>query len=162
MATDGMQYEGVPGSAQLRVVAFSQYGARVAIPATHFVPTDEGDLSTFHLWQTLKKDPTNLGIMTELQWRASMPIATLILGLLAVPLSRTNPRQGKFSHLLPSLLIYIFYLNMMLVSQSWLKSGKIPPILGLWWLHGLMLIFTVALYWFEARDFRGRSRRRLA
>lgn len=77
------------------------------------------------------------GYAAELEWRLSMPLSVIILGLLGVPLSRVNPRQGRFARLVPAVLIYIIYVNMLFVSRSWLEHGKISPWLGLWWVHGL-------------------------
>ena len=33
--------------------------------------------------------------IAEVQWRLSRPMATLLLALIAIPLSRSSPRQGK-------------------------------------------------------------------
>jgi lipopolysaccharide export system permease protein len=83
----------------------------------------------------------------ELQWRFSVPLMLLTLTLVAVPLSRVNPRSGKYAKLLPAIVVYIIYANFMFVARDWVASGKIPPWLGMWWLHiavallGLFLIY---------------------
>jgi lipopolysaccharide export system permease protein len=51
--------------------------------------------------------------IAELQWRLSAPISTLLLALLAVPLSRTTPRQGKHAKVVTAIT----------VSAPWEKSG---------------------------------------
>ena len=52
----------------------------------------------------------------------SKPIAILavpIMALLAVPLSKVNPRQGRFAKIVPALLLYLIYF----LAQSSLKSA---------------------------------------
>src|SRR6202000_2196053 len=34
--------------------------------------------------------------IAEFEWRLSTPLSTLLLGMLAVPLSRVQPRQGRY------------------------------------------------------------------
>ncbi len=59
----------------------------------------------------------------------------LTLTLVGVPLSRVNPRAGKFAKLLPAIVLYIIYANFMFVARDWLLSEKIPIWLGMWWLQ---------------------------
>lgn len=53
-----------------------------------------------------RKEPAAIA---ELQWRIAIPLAMPLLTLIAVPLSRVNPRQGKFGRMAPALLIYLGY-----------------------------------------------------
>ena len=41
------------------------------------------------------------------------------MALIAVPMSRVNPRQGRFAKMLPALLLYLIYF----LAQSSLKSA---------------------------------------
>ena len=69
------------------------------------------------------------------------------LTLVAVPLSRVNPRSGKYSRLLPGLVLYILYANFLFVSRNWIVTSKVPIWIGMLWPHilvaaiGLMLIY---------------------
>ena len=87
----------------------------------------------------------NSAASVELQWRLAMPLSVLLLGLLALPMSVVKPRQGKFAKIFPAVLIYIIYANMILVAQSWLEQGSINSHLGLWWIHGALLLTTIIL-----------------
>jgi lipopolysaccharide export system permease protein len=40
----------------------------------------------------------------------------------------------------PALLLYIGYFLMLMAGRKILEDGKIPPALGLWWIHGVMLL----------------------
>ena len=79
----------------------------------------------------------------EYQWRISTPITTLLLALLAVPLSRSRPRQGRFARLLFALVIYAAYYNLMGVSETWVKQQVITSI---WWAPLLLALVVILAY----------------
>ncbi|RLA46812.1 MAG: hypothetical protein DRQ97_07060 [Gammaproteobacteria bacterium] len=79
----------------------------------------------------------------EYQWRVSTPITTLLLALLAVPLSRSRPRQGRFARLLFALVIYAAYYNLMGVSETWVKQQVITSI---WWVPFLLALVVILSY----------------
>ena len=83
--------------------------------------------------------------IAELQWRLGVPIATIILSILAVPLSRTQPREGRYGRLAIGLLIFIIYLNMLSASKAWIEQGKVSPLFGLWWVHAAALALGIGL-----------------
>jgi lipopolysaccharide export system permease protein len=64
--------------------------------------------------------------------------------LLAVPASRVQPRSGRYLGLLPAVLIYIVYINLLNLARHWLELGILPQALGMWWVHGLMLLLVLA------------------
>jgi hypothetical protein len=62
-----------------------------------------------------------------------LPLLVFIVTLMAVPLSRVNPRQGRFLKLLPAILLYMAYLTMLIAARGALEKGKIPvagPVVG--------------------------------
>lgn len=79
----------------------------------------------------------------EFQWRLSTPISTLLLALAAIPLSRSQPRQGRFAKILLALGIYAIYFNLLDVSRSWVEQGTISFI---WWVPGLLGLVVAGLY----------------
>ena len=96
---------------------------------------------------------------SELQWRLSIPLLVFIVTLLAVPLSRVNPRQGRFLKLLPAILIYMTYLALLIASRGALDKGKIAPQLGLWWVHGVFLMLGLLMLYWEPLRLKWTSRR---
>jgi len=80
----------------------------------------------------------------ELHWRIAAPISIPLLCLLAVPLSRSRPRQGKFSRILPSMMIYLGYVLLMLYTRKLIALGQLPGSVGFWWIH---LILLALIYW---------------
>jgi lipopolysaccharide export system permease protein len=83
--------------------------------------------------------------IAELQWRFGIPLSTLLLGLLAVPLSKSQPREGRYGRLAIGLLVFIIYFNMLSAGKAWIESGKVSPALGLWWVHGAVLAMALLL-----------------
>ena len=68
----------------------------------------------------------------------------LILTLLAVPLSRLRPRQGRYAHVWVAVLVFAVYANLALAARTWLERGVIAPVFGLWWVHVLFLAMSLA------------------
>jgi lipopolysaccharide export system permease protein len=88
----------------------------------------------------------------EIHWRLSAPLSIIILCFMAVPLSRTAPRTGKFSRLFPAIMIYIIYAILLINGRQFIEDGKVPVILGFWWIHFIAVIFC---FWrFNASKFR--------
>jgi lipopolysaccharide export system permease protein len=59
----------------------------------------------------------------------------LVLAVLAVPLGRSSPRQGRYAGLGAGLLVYASYANLLGASKVWLERGQVPPVVGMWWVH---------------------------
>jgi len=92
--------------------------------------------------------------ITELQWRLSTPLSTLLLGMLGVPLSRARPRQGRYAKMGTAILVYTGYYLLCTSARNWVKSGMIAAFPGIWWAPALLaLVLIVALRW-PGRGFR--------
>lgn len=136
----GYRIEGIPGQADYQLTEFAEYGARLAagdgtleIQETDAIPSSE------------LFDSEKLTHMAALQWRLSLPIMVLVVTLLAVPLSRTNPRQGRFSKLLPAVLLYFTYLITLNVSREAIEDGRLPGSIGVLPVHAVFLLIAVFL-----------------
>jgi lipopolysaccharide export system permease protein len=129
----GTRFQGVPGQLDYQVTEFGAYGLRIE-GADASERHEEEAVSTVALWSS--DDP---GQRALLHWRISLPLIVPIVTLLAVPLSRVNPRQGRFFHLLPAMLVYITYLGLLIVARNALAEQKVPQWIGMFWVHGLFL-----------------------
>lgn len=98
-------------------------------------------IASIDLWRRAQ-----LPDLSELQKRFSTVIVCLVLAILSLPLSRTSPRQGRYTKLAMALLIFIIYSNMLNVSAAWIIRGIISPWIGLWWVHLLALLTGLMLY----------------
>ncbi len=78
------------------------------------------------------------------QWNISIPATLIILLFLGVYMGAVKPRQGRFSVILPGMLIYITYLSLLILGRESLSTNPTSGI-GLWWIH-LIFGFLVMLY----------------
>ena len=74
------------------------------------------------------------------QWNVSIPITILILLLYGIYISSSKPREGKFSFMLPGMLIYVSYLSLLILGRE-LISDNPESIFNLWFIHGLFVLF---------------------
>lgn len=137
---DGRRYEGVPGTTEFRVIEFAEHGVPYRLPS---VKTSEPRPRAMAFLELMRsEEPEHVA---EFQWRLGIPLSTVILAILAVPLSRSQPRAGRYGRLAIGLLVFIIYLNMMSAAKAWIEQSSISPALGIWWVHGCMLLFALGL-----------------
>ena len=84
--------------------------------------------------------------ISELQWRWSRPLDTLLLVLIAIPLSRVTPRHGKGEKSLVAALLFAVFYNLAGVARSWVEQGTVEPVPGIWWVYVAMLGFALVLF----------------
>ena len=137
----GRRYVGTPGDADFRLMEFERYATRIQ--------TKEGDepVATNKSTSTLGliESPTR-GNHGELLWRVGVPVSSLLLALLAIPMSFVNPRAGRSVNLLFALLTYMVYSNLLSVSQARVAQGKLAFGTGLCLVHGVMLVVLLVLF----------------
>ena len=84
--------------------------------------------------------------LAELHWRVALPIAALLLALLAIPLSFVNPRSGASWSLFLAVLIFFLYYNLLKIFVAWTIQGKISPWIGIWPVHFGMVATLLVLF----------------
>jgi len=142
---NGTRYEGIPGQADFKIVEFERYAMRIEpVELRQELPNVKA-YPTSYLLQNMT--PPNIA---ELEWRVGLPLSALVLSLLAIPLSYVNPRAGRSINLITAMVIYMFYNNMISVTNSWVGRGKLGPVAGLWGIH--LFMFTVMLVLFYHRS----------
>ena len=85
---------------------------------------------TAELWRS--EEPLQ---RAELHWRLAPPLSALVLALLAVPLSRSNPRQPRYAGLIVAILAYVVYANLLALGRAWLAQEQLAFAAGLWWVY---------------------------
>jgi lipopolysaccharide export system permease protein len=139
---DGERYEGQPGSPEFRIEHFAEDSIPVQVPVATGVVKNLEAQPSLSLWSS--RDPNK---RAELHWRVAMPVSCIVLTLLAVPLSRLRPRQGRYSRVWLAVVIYFLYQNLINIGRSWIARGSIPEALGLWWAHAAVaLLALVVIY----------------
>jgi lipopolysaccharide export system permease protein len=142
---NGQSYQGQPGQSNYRIIQYEKHGIHVPESELAAMPvTRKEALLTADIWRS--EVPAH---RAEFQWRLSIPIATLLMAVLALPLSYTTPRKGRYSKLALAILLYLIYSNLLGVGQNWVEFEKAPPWLGMWWVHGFAAMLIV--YWWSRR-----------
>ena len=96
--------------------------------------------------------------IAEMQWRLAAPLSTILLALLGVPLSRSSPRQGKYSKVTMAILIFAVYYNLSAMAKKWVGQGVVDTIPGIWWVQILLAGLLLVLLWRPHLLFRRRIR----
>jgi lipopolysaccharide export system permease protein len=136
----GRRYEGVAGSAEFRIAEFAEHGIPVLLPTAQGGQLSMAARSTATLWRSALPDEK-----AELQSRFAAPLMTLILALLAIPLSRLRPRQGRYANLGLGLLVFFLYLQSAKTAGILVAKQTVPAVIGVWWVHVLALALAIWL-----------------
>ena len=73
----------------------------------------------------------------------------LVLMVLAVPLAKLRPRQGRFARIGLAILAYFLYSNLLAAVRVWMEKDSVAGQLGLWWVHLVPLGLAAAMLWAE-------------
>lgn len=140
---NGSFTNGQAGTDQFELTTFSEAGFVLPQRDLSFddLVLEEQALATSALMGT--SEPVQVA---ELQWRISLVLLIPIVALLAVPLSRVSPREGRFARIVPAILLYLVYFALLLAARDWIAAGTLPPALGLWWIHALFALLAWALF----------------
>nr|WP_301288328.1 LPS export ABC transporter permease LptF [Natronospira proteinivora] len=141
---DGYRNELIPGQAELQRTRFERHGLELP-PASAPAPVDDREARSV----SALLSSGEAADMAEFHWRLSMPLGGLVLALLAVPLSKSSPRQGRYGRLFAGILVYLVYSNLLATGQVWLEREQLPMVFGLWWVHALFAGFAMALLFWQ-------------
>jgi lipopolysaccharide export system permease protein len=135
---DGKVTDVAPGQLDLRVLSFARNDLR--LPEPEFRKRKNAKVNTVSSSQLLEKSDQES--FAELQWRLSPAITVIVLGLLAIPLSHSEPREGRGVRIVLGILVYILYGNLLYLCRSWVIDGVIPAFIGMWWVHLVFLVIS--------------------
>jgi len=139
---NGIRYTGVPGRADYQQLEYSEYGYLLPERKLKIDTSDPIVKSTLALFAS--SDPK---LAAELQWRLSLPLLAFIVVLISVPLSRTNPRQGRYAQLIPSILLYLVYLSLLMSARDKVEDGA--HFILIWAVHLVFLCYGLSLIFFD-------------
>ena len=137
---NGYRYAGNPGRADFVTTRFERHAVRLDAVVRFAERSSPDGVLTSELW--LSPAPEHAA---ELQWRLSLPVSAALLALLAVPLSRSSPRQGRYAKLLLAVVLYFIYSNGLGIARNLVERGELSAWIGLWPVHVAMLVVTLAL-----------------
>ena len=140
----GQLYEGEPGRPDFRITRYEKKGIYMPDTKSTRQISRRQSIETSKLWGS---DRANN--IAEFHWRISLPIAAFLMAILALPLSYTTPRKGRYSKLALAILIYLIYSNLLGIGETWIEKREVAPWVGLWWVHGLAVLLII--YWWAKR-----------
>lgn len=136
---DGRRVEGEPGEAEFLVAGFGEHGSPIRMNETEIPVASPAGRPTRELLES--SAPAD---RAELQWRLASPISLIVLALLAVPLSRSAPREGRYARIGIGLLIYVIYVQALSIARLSVERGSVPEWLGMWWVHAVLALAAIA------------------
>ncbi|MGY4517227.1 LPS export ABC transporter permease LptF [Lysobacter sp. HA18] len=145
---NGFEVEG-PRQGPNRDYRLMRYRANEAeMPASkgRYDPDDPRMLSTPRLIADARP-----AAKAELHSRIAPPLLAIAFALLAVPLARSSPREGRLGRISVGFLIYLVATMLSLASVNWITRGKIPVGLGQWWLVLPLLALGAWMYSVDGR-----------
>ncbi len=138
---EGRQYGGRPGEADVEIVDFTEYGVKLSLKRVTSGEPQGRSIPFRDLWGSER-----LQYQAELQWRLSLPLMTVLLVLLAVPLSSSSPRGGKYAGMVPGVLLYMLFSNLFNIAYGWIERGVVESWMGMSWIYLLILVLALILY----------------
>ena len=119
--------------------SFVSYFGELSVPINNSKNTISG-LSLSKLFDFSIKSSKS-----QTQWNLSIPLTIFVLLIYAVNFSKVEPRQGRFSVLVPSIFIYILYLSLLILARDSFDEGSIASQNYIWYVHLIFLLFATFL-----------------
>ncbi|WP_343790054.1 LPS export ABC transporter permease LptF [Dokdonella soli] len=151
---DGFRVEGKLGEDDFRLMRFARNDIKLPDSKSD---DNETSIKRSAPTGTLLRARDDRVMRAELHWRLAAPLSILVLTLLALPLSRSSPREPRYARLLVALLIWLIYYNGLLLGRSWISQGKLAPAFGLWWVYVPAIAIAAWLIWSGQRLKRPRA-----
>lgn len=142
---NGHRYVVTPGHRDAEMTRFGTLGQRIDERDRDIAQRPDIDSTpTVELLQR-----TDLEAVAALQWRIALPVTVPVVAIIALAMSRTNHRKGRYSKMLPAVILYLVYLVLMSTVRSGIEDGKLPSALGFWPLHGVFLGIGLFLLYYD-------------
>lgn len=136
---NGARYQGAAGARAHAALEFATYGMRVHQPSR-----------ARHL--PLKATPTHellaqkhFAAAAEFHWRLSKVFMLAVLLIFALAFSSTSHRRKRFPGMLPAMLVYFIYSNLLGFAFASMQRGDANPHWTLWAVHAVFLALAAAL-----------------
>lgn len=144
---EGKRYELTPGEANLTLIEFEGYRAKIVDRELETRNTRIKGMPTFDLL-----NDKSLKAHAEFHWRVGLALLIPNVVLLALALCRVNPRQGRFFRLFPAIGLYLLYLGMAMVLKAQIEKHGMSMVPVFWGLHvAVLLIGVFGLMWADGR-----------
>jgi lipopolysaccharide export system permease protein len=121
-------------------ISFKRYDLKLdlesALSSQHLRPPDQFELDQEDLWTVIngfdKDDIRYYTYRLEAHKRLSLPAASLVLGLIAVPLGLQGKNRGRNWGIIMGLGVFLIYYFLFTAGLSFGETGFYPPMLAMW------------------------------
>ncbi|MEQ1536465.1 MAG: LPS export ABC transporter permease LptF [Burkholderiaceae bacterium] len=145
LLNNGQRSEIDSKTGQIKVSEFEEYGN--LIKSAKLTPFEGGPSKAMSSYALLA-NRTN-GNMGELAWRLGLAFAAVNFIILGAAIANGNPRAGRGASFVFALMAFMFYYNLINLSQSWIASGQFRFTALILAMHGG--IFIVSALWLAKR-----------
>lgn len=153
---DGSRYDGLPGELDFEVVTFGRFG--------ELIPEREGGIRDT---DRVDARPTLALIGSDvpeeraaLHWRLSLPVMVPIVAVIALCMSRTDHRRGRYIKMVPAFIVYLVYLFLLVRGRALVEEGDAQPVV-LWLVHLAFTLLALAMLYVPRLRQSLRHRRNL-
>jgi len=121
-------------------ISFKRYDLKLnlesSLSSQHLRPPDQFELDQEDLWTVIngfdKDDIRYYTYRLEAHKRFSLPAASLVLGLIAVPLGLQGKNRGRNWGIIMGLGVFLIYYFLFTAGLSFGETGFYPPMLAMW------------------------------
>ena len=99
-----------------------------------------------------QKDITYKKLLMDYHKKFSIPLASVVLGLIAVALGIQQEVRKRSSGLAFGLALFLIYYIVLTIGIGFVKSGKMPPFLGIWTPNLVMGAIAVILIYRSGKE----------
>lgn len=150
----GFRQETQQDTGTTRVSEFAQYSSLIQPGQTEAL--DRSTVPRLQPTPALLREPSPRHL-AELSWRVGLSLAAFNCVLIALAVTRVNPRVGRSAGLVLALFAFTAYYNLISVGQSWIERQRVGATAWMLLLHGGIAL--AALGWIAWRE---RNWRRIA
>ena len=145
---DGFRVEGKLGEDDYRLMRFARND--IKLPDNE---SDDNDTAAKRSAPTrvLLRNADDPVMRAEIHWRLAAPLSVLVLALLALPLSKSSPREPRYARLLVAVLAWWVFNTGLGLGRSWISQGKLAPAFGFWWVYLPAIAIAAWLIWQSQR-----------
>jgi lipopolysaccharide export system permease protein len=139
---DGIRNDIDHKSDESRQITFREYGVYIEKRDPGLPRLGLRAVPTSKLW-----DSNSAAYTAELQWRITLALMVIVLGVVAVVMSRYQPRSARGSKLIVGIVFYMFYGQLIVTSKNGVAQQTITPEIGIWWVHVVVLISALIIFY---------------
>ena len=144
---DANRYEGTAQLKDFRISNFHNYlGIIKPKELDTNVDDDKADVQQLGLLELHQNSTAKA--QAELYWRLTLIISVPLMAFLVIPLSVSNPRQGRLAQILPALLLYLVYFLISSSVKANAGKGRLDPALWFYLINiGYFILALILNCW---------------